>query len=70
MRRRVFQNGLLEGKQEGLREGEEKGKQEGKIETAKEMLTEGMEAGFISRMTKLPESQILELRDELSSMKE
>ena len=52
-RQRFFQNGLLEGK----------------IETAKEMLAEGMEAEFISRMTKLPESQILELRDELASMK-
>ena len=60
-RQRFFQNGLLEGKQEGLLEG--------KIETAKEMLAEGMEAEFISRMTKLPESQILQLRDELASMK-
>ena len=60
-RQRFFQNGLLEGKQEGLLEG--------KIETAKEMLAEGMEAEFISRMTKLPESQILQLRDELASTK-
>ena len=80
-RQQFFQNGLLEGeekgKQAGLLEGERKGKeagllegeQKGKIETAKEMLAEGMEAEFISRMTKLPESQILQLRDELASTK-
>ena len=45
------------------------GEQKGKIETAKEMLAEGMEVEFVSRMTKLPESQILQLRDELASMK-
>ena len=64
-RREFFQNGLLEGKQAGLSVG----KREGKIETAKEMLAEGMEMESISGMTKLPESQIVQLRDELSSMK-
>ena len=56
-RQRFFQNGLLEGKLEG------------KIETAKTMLDMGLELSVISEATKLPESQILELRDELSSMK-
>ena len=64
-RQRFFQNGLLEGKQEGLLEGEQKGK----IETAKTMLDMGLELSVISEATKLPESQILELRDELASMK-
>ena len=64
-RRQAFQNGVLEGKEAGLLVG----KREGKIETAKTMLAEGMEAEFISRMTKLPDAQIAQLRDELSSMK-
>ena len=76
------QEGLLEGeqkgKQEGLLEGEQKGKQEGllegeqkgRIETAKVMLAKGMEMTLISEITKLPEAQLLELRDGLSSMKE
>ena len=68
-RQQFFQNGLLEGEEKGKQAGLLEGEQKGKIETAKEMLAEGMEAEFISRMTKLPESQILELRDELASMK-
>ncbi len=77
-RERFFQNGLREGKQEGLLEGEQKGKQEGllegeqkgRIETAKVMLAKGMEMTLISEITKLPEAQLLELRDGLSSVKE
>ena len=73
------QEGLLEGeqkgKQEGLLEGEQKGKQEGllegeqkgRIETAKAMLAKGMEMTLISEITNLPEAQLLELRDDLSS---
>ena len=51
--------------QSGLREGEQKGK----IDTAKAMLAKGMELPFISEITRLPESQLVDLRDELSSMK-
>ena len=80
-REQFFQNGLREGeqkgKQEGLREGEQKGKQEGllegeqkgRIETAKAMLAKGMEMTLISEITNLPEVQLLELRDGLSSIK-
>ena len=56
-RQKLFQSGLLEGKQEG------------KIETAKEMLANGMGLPLISDVTKLPESQLLELKDELASTK-
>ena len=67
------QEGLLEGKQEGLLEGEQKGllegEQKGRIETAKAMLAKGMEMTLISEITNLPEAQLLELRDELSSIK-
>ena len=80
-RQQIFQNGLREGeqkgKQEGLLEGEQKGKQEGllegeqkgRIETAKAMLAKGMEMTLISEITNLPEAQLLELRDGLSSIK-
>ena len=64
-RQRVFQSGLLEGKEAGLLEGEQKGK----IETAKTMLDMGLELSVISEATKLPESQILQLRDGLASTK-
>ena len=73
-RERFFQNGLregeqkgrTEGKQEGLREGEQKGR----IETAKAMLAKGMEMTLISEITNLPEAQLLQLKDTLSSVKE
>ena len=72
-REQIFQNGLREGeqkgKQEGLLEGEQKGRIEGRIETAKAMLAKGMEMTLISEITNLPEAQLLELRDSLSSTK-
>ncbi len=72
------QEGLLEGKQEGLLEGEQKGRIEGKqegrieekIENAKAMLAKGMELPSISEITRLPESRLMELKDELSSIEE
>jgi predicted transposase/invertase (TIGR01784 family) len=57
-RERFFQNGLREGKQEG------------RIETAKAMLAKGMETTLISEITNLPEAQLLQLKDGLSSVKE
>lgn len=72
-RQQIFQNGLREGeqrdKQEGLREGEQRGRIEEKIETAKAMLTKGMEMTLISEITDLPEAQLLQLKEELSSVK-
>ena len=72
-RERIFQNGLLEGKQEGRIEGKQEGriegKQEGRIETAKAMLAKGMEMTLISEITNLPEAQLLQLKDGLSSVK-
>ena len=67
------QEGSIEGMQEGKIEGKIEGKQEGrieeKIETAKAMLAKGMELTLISEITNLPETQLLELRDRLFSMK-
>lgn len=80
-REQIFQNGLREGeqrgKQEGLREGEQRGKQEGlregeqrgRIETAKAMLAKGMEITLISEITNLSETQLLQLKDGLSLVK-
>ena len=53
-RERFFQNGLLEGK----------------IEAAKAMLAKGMEMTLISEITNLPEEHLLQLKDEVSSVKE
>ena len=73
-RQRFFQNGLREGKQEGLREGKQEGllegEQKGRIETAKAMLAKGMEMTLISEITNLPEAQLLQLKNALSSVKE
>lgn len=57
-REQIFQNGLREGKQEG------------RIETAKAMLTKGMEITLISEITNLPETQLLQLKNALSSVNE
>ena len=64
------QKGRIEGKQEGLLEGEQKGRIEEKIENAKAMLVKGMELPSISEITRLPESKLAELKDELSSIEE
>ena len=53
-RERFFQNGLLEGK----------------IEAAQAMLAKGMEIALISEITNLPEERLLQLKDEVSSVKE
>ena len=64
------QEGLLEGKQEGLLEGKQEGRIEEKIETAKAMLAKGMEITLISEITNLSETQLSELKNALSSVKE
>ena len=65
-RERFFQNGLREGEQKGKQEG----LLEGRIEAAKAMLAKGMEMSLISEITNLPEAQLLQLKDALSSVKE
>ena len=65
-RQRFFQNGLREGEQKGKQEG----RIEGRIETAKAMLAKGMEMTLISEITNLPEAQLLQLKNSLSSVKE
>ena len=72
-RERFFQNGLREGEQkgriEGKQEGRIEGKQEDRIETAKAMLAKGMDMTLISEITNIPEAQLLQLKDGLSSVK-
>ena len=71
-REQIFQNGLREGKQEGLLEGEQKGRiegeQKGRIEAAKAMLAKGMDMTLIAEITNLPEAQLLQLKNSLSSV--
>ena len=54
----IYHNGHVEGKREG--------RVEGKIETARTMLTKGMEVGLIAEITNLPEAQLLQLKAQLS----
>ena len=54
----IYHNGYVEGKREG--------RIEGKIETARTMLTKGMEVGLIAEITNLPEAQLLQLKAQLS----
>ena len=68
-RERFFQNGLREGEQKGRTEGKQEGRIEEKIETAKAMLAKGIEMTLISEITNLPEAQLLQLKEELSSVK-
>ncbi len=58
--------GHVEGKREGHVEGKREGRVEGKIETARTMLTKGMEVGLIAEITNLPEAQLLQLKAQLS----
>ena len=53
-KQQIFQNGLLEGK----------------IEAAQAMLAKGMEITLISEITNLPEERLLQLKDEVPSVKE
>ena len=69
-REQFFQNGLREGKQEGLLEGKQEGRIAEKLETAKAMLAKEMEMTLISEITNLPEAQLLQLKEGLSSVKE
>ena len=69
-REQFFQNGVREGKQEGLLEGKQEGRIAEKLETAKAMLAKEMEMTLISEITNLPEAQLLQLKEGLSSVKE
>ena len=46
----------------GFEKGELKGKLDGKFEVAKEMLSEGCDPAFISKITKLPIEKIREIQ--------
>ena len=57
-KQQIYHNGRVEGKREGHAEG----KREGKIETARMMLSKGMEIELIAEITNLPEAQLLRLK--------
>ena len=50
------------GEAKGLAEGEAKGKAEGKLETAKNLLSKGMDATFICEVTGLSKETVSALR--------
>ncbi len=52
-KQQIYHNGHIEGKKEGHIEG--------KIETARAMLSKGMEIELIAEITNLPEAQLLQL---------
>jgi predicted transposase/invertase (TIGR01784 family) len=52
--------------EEGLKKGKEEGLKEGKLDVAKTMLTEGMDIPLIIKLTRLPEEEILKLKEELA----
>jgi predicted transposase/invertase (TIGR01784 family) len=54
---------------EGIEKGIEKGEQKGRVETAKEMLRDGMAIEKIAKFTKLPVEQIAALAAEIKQTK-
>ncbi|MEO1219602.1 MAG: Yae1 family protein, partial [Bacteroidota bacterium] len=56
------QLGVEEGKQLGIQEGVTKGKQEGILQTAKNLLRQGVEMGTILLATGLQREQLLQLQ--------
>jgi predicted transposase/invertase (TIGR01784 family) len=52
--------------EEGLKKGKEEGLKEGKLDVAKTMLMEGMDISLIVKLTRLPEEEILKLKEELA----
>jgi len=60
-----FAKGIEKGHAKGLSEGIEKGKLETALKTAKEMLHEGMDIRLISKITKLSEEVIIDLKNKI-----
>jgi hypothetical protein len=59
--------GRMEGKMEGKAEGEAEGILKGKLETARNMIREGLAISLIIKMTGLPEAEIIKLQQELKA---
>jgi len=57
-------------KEQAFQNERHEGKQKDRIEMAQLMLAKGMEMTLISEITNLPEAQLLQLKDGLSSVKE
>jgi predicted transposase/invertase (TIGR01784 family) len=57
--RKMYDDALLAGKA--------KGKIEGKLETARNMLKEGMSIAMVLKVTKLPEAEVINLQQELKT---
>jgi predicted transposase/invertase (TIGR01784 family) len=59
------EEGREEGRKKGLAEGEMKGVLKGKLETARNMLAEGLAIPLVIKMTGLNETDIARLQSEL-----
>ena len=64
LKRKYLKEGLKKGELKGLKKGELKGLKEGKIETALNMLAEGSDIAFISKVTGLSRQQIENLKQD------
>ena len=64
-RRDGYEEGLFTGREEGISIGLERGAYENKLETAKNMLTEGLTPQMVARCTGLPLETVMELEQEM-----
>ena len=64
-RRDGYEEGLFTGREEGISIGLERGAYENKLETAKNMLTEGLTPQMVARCTGLPLETVMELKQKM-----
>ena len=64
-RRDGYEEGLFTGREEGISIGLERGAYENKLETARNLLTEGLAPQLVARCTNLPLETVMELKQEM-----
>ena len=64
-RRDGYEEGLFTGREEGISIGLERGAYENKLETAKNLLTEGLAPQLVARCTGLPLETVMELKQKM-----
>ena len=64
-RRDGYEEGLFTGREEGISIGLERGAYENKLETARNLLTEGLAPQLVARCTGLPLETVMELEQEM-----
>ena len=58
-----IEQGIIQGKAEGIKEGKEEGIKQTKIETAKNMLKEGLDVDLISKVIGLSKEEVEKLKE-------